>query len=60
MGRGILSPVRLPIPPLGLAQQAPPGFEPGVKELQSSALPLGYGANYSNTNYESWHGLHKK
>ena len=42
--RRILSPVRLPIPPLGLKLKAPPGFEPGVKELQSSALPLGYGA----------------
>ena len=41
--RRILSPVRLPIPPLGLKnKKAPPGFEPGVKELQSSALPLGY------------------
>ena len=24
--------------------EAPPGFEPGVKDLQSHALPLGYGA----------------
>ena len=24
--------------------EAPPGFEPGVKVLQTSALPLGYGA----------------
>ena len=24
--------------------EAPPGFEPGVKDLQSSALPLGHGA----------------
>ena len=24
--------------------EAPPGFEPGIKDLQSSALPLGYGA----------------
>ena len=26
--------------------EAPPGFEPGVKDLQSHALPLGYGALY--------------
>ena len=26
-------------------QEAPPGFEPGIEDLQSSALPLGYGAN---------------
>ena len=26
------------------AMEAPPGFEPGVKDLQSHALPLGYGA----------------
>ena len=25
-------------------QEAPPGFEPGIKDLQSSALPLGHGA----------------
>ena len=25
--------------------EATPGFEPGVKDLQSSALPLGYVAN---------------
>jgi hypothetical protein len=25
-------------------QKAPPGFEPGMKVLQTSALPLGYGA----------------
>ena len=28
----------------GLLPEAPPGFEPGVEDLQSSALPLGYGA----------------
>jgi hypothetical protein len=27
-----------------LKKEAPPGFEPGVKDLQSSALPLGHGA----------------
>jgi hypothetical protein len=25
-------------------KEAPPGFEPGMKVLQTSALPLGYGA----------------
>ncbi len=25
--------------------EAPPGIEPGMKVLQTSALPLGYGAN---------------
>ena len=25
--------------------EAPPGFEPGMKDLQSSALPLGHGAD---------------
>jgi hypothetical protein len=27
--------------------EAPPGFEPGIKDLQSSALPLGHGARYA-------------
>ena len=26
--------------------EAPPGIEPGMKVLQTSALPLGYGANF--------------
>ena len=26
--------------------EAPPGIEPGMKVLQTSALPLGYGAGY--------------
>ncbi len=34
----------------GSELEAPPGFEPGIKDLQSSALPLGYGAP------ESWTG----
>ena len=54
--RGILSPLCLPIPPQqriiknALADnaraflEAPPRFELGMKLLQSSALPLGYGA----------------
>ena len=28
----------------GFKFKAPPGFEPGIKVLQTSALPLGYGA----------------
>ena len=31
----------------GSLREAPPGFEPGVEDLQSSALPLGYGASTS-------------
>ena len=31
---------------LGIFLEAPPGFGPGVKVLQTSALPLGYGAEY--------------
>ena len=31
---------------VSLFLEAPPGFEPGVKDLQSHALPLGYGALY--------------
>ena len=33
-----------PREPLQISLEAPPGFEPGVEDLQSSALPLGYGA----------------
>ena len=40
--RGILSPLRLPVSPHRL--EAPPRFELGMKVLQTSALPLGYGA----------------
>lgn len=56
-GHWILSPARLPIPPrrhitniinFFLTQikqmEAPTGFEPVMKVLQTSALPLGYGA----------------
>ena len=57
--RGILSPLRLPIPPqrhkidqktklrLQSAEfllEAPPRFELGMRVLQTRALPLGYGA----------------
>ena len=43
----ILSPLRLPIPPSRQFQffvEAAPGFEPGVRVLQTLALPLGYAA----------------
>ena len=30
----------------GLYMEAPPGIGPGIKVLQTSALPLGYGAVY--------------
>ena len=35
---------RVELAPPFLIVEAPPGLEPGVKDLQSSALPLGYGA----------------
>ena len=42
-GRQILSLVRLPIPPQPhLNMEATSRFELEIKELQSSALPLGY------------------
>ena len=31
-------------------QEAPPGFEPGMEDLQSSALPLGHGAGTCRRN----------
>ena len=43
--RGILSPLRLPVPPLRQTKQkleATPRIELGIKVLQTSALPLGY------------------
>ena len=42
--RRILSPVRLPVPPLRLKLmlEATSRFELEIKELQSIALPLGY------------------
>ena len=32
--------------------EAPPGFEPGIKVLQTYALPLGYSAGYG-ADYEA-------
>lgn len=40
----ILSLARLPIPPHRQLMEAVTGFEPVVKVLQTSALPLGYTA----------------
>jgi hypothetical protein len=31
--------------------EAPPGFEPGMEVLQTSALPLGYGAGTTDGEY---------
>ena len=42
--RGILSPLRLPIPPQRQMLEAPSRFGLEMKVLQTSALPLGYGA----------------
>ena len=54
LARRILSPLRLPnsATPARIFQkfaqllEAAPGFEPGIKDLQSHALPLGYAASY--------------
>ena len=54
-GPGILSPLRLPVPPprhmeLSIKQtnmEAASGIEPEIKVLQTSALPLGYAAIWS-------------
>ena len=44
----ILSRARLPIPPhRHIMLEAPVGIEPTIEELQSSALPLGYGAKFN-------------
>ena len=56
--RGILSPLRLPIPP-HQHLEAPPRFELGMKVLQTSALPLGYGAKVLKCQVQTsnctWH-----
>ena len=39
--------------PLGSALEAPPGFEPGIKVLQTYALPLGYSAEKNGADYEA-------
>lgn len=47
-GRRILSPLRLPISPprrrIFQSLEAAPGLEPGIRVLQTHALPLGYAA----------------
>ena len=42
--RSVLHRARLSLNPAGEKLEAPPGFEPGVEVLQTSALPLGDGA----------------
>ena len=67
--RGILSPLRLPVPPprhieLSIKQtnmEAASGIEPEIKVLQTSALPLGYAAIWSgkrdsNPRPQPWQG----
>ncbi len=49
--RGILSPLRLPIPPSRRFLEAPPRFGLGVRVLQTRALPLGYGAFLGKNPY---------
>jgi hypothetical protein len=50
--RGILSPLRLPFRHPGTdVLEAAPGFEPGVKVLQTTALPLGYAAVLFSTDW---------
>ena len=46
--RGILSPLRLPVSPQPQTMEVPIGFEPMITELQSIALPLGYGTIIGN------------
>jgi hypothetical protein len=50
----ILSPARLPIPPLRqiITKKAVIGFEPMIKVLQTSALPLGYTAIQLEFNWD--------
>ena len=68
--RGILSPLRLPVPPprqvymnvTDCNMEAAPRIELGIKVLQTSALPLGYvagkwsGKRGSNSRPPPWQG----
>ena len=67
--RGILSPLRLPVPPprqvymnvIDCNMEAAPRIELGIKVLQTSALPLGYAAIWSgkrdsNPRPQPWQG----
>ena len=64
--RGILSPLRLPVPPPRHMEpeeyvEAASGIEPEIKVLQTSALPLGYAATWSgkrdsNPRPQPWQG----
>ena len=40
---------------LGLVLEAPPGIEPGVRVLQTRALPLGYGADGAGNGARTRH-----
>lgn len=40
---------------LGLFLEAPPGIEPGVRVLQTRALPLGYGADGAGNGARTRH-----
>jgi hypothetical protein len=59
--RGILSPLRLPVPPPRQKYlEAAPGIEPGVKDLQSSALPLGYAALFFKIKWSGRRDLNSR
>lgn len=47
----ILSPLRLPISPRPQRLEVPTGFEPVITELQSIALPLGYGTIFRDMKW---------
>ena len=64
LARRILSPLRLPIPPsrqqifypkTGMVKklEAAPGFEPGIRVLQTHALPLGYAAVFAHIVFQT-------
>ena len=57
----ILSPLRLPISPRPQRLEVPTGFEPVITELQSIALPLGYGTISQSEWWGQWdlnpHGI---
>ena len=60
--RRILSPLRLPIPPSRQLKifkklEAAPGFEPGVRVLQTHALPLGYAAKKDQIFSDSFYSI---
>ncbi len=42
------------------AMEAPPGIGPGIKVLQTSALPLGYGAAFARKSFFILPNIRKK